>query len=79
MLAHQGVRRLHRRGAVRRAGVAVPSTSVSPGLTDAGGVRVGHGRRCNWCWHIQACDACTGAGLYDGLEWLSHQLVGAQV
>ena len=34
---------------------------------------------CNRCWHIQACDACTGAGLFDGLEWLSHQLVGAQV
>ena len=78
MLAHPGVRRLHRRGTVRWAGVAVPSTSGSPGLTD-GGIRVGQGRRGNRCWHIQACDACTGAGLYDGLEWLSHQLVGAQV
>ncbi|KAK2191896.1 hypothetical protein NP493_43g05060 [Ridgeia piscesae] len=34
---------------------------------------------CNRCWHIQACDTSTGAGLFDGLEWLSHQLVGARV
>ena len=32
---------------------------------------------CNRSWHIQACDARTGAGLADGLEWLSHQLVAA--
>ena len=37
VLAHPGLRRLHRRGTVRRAGVAVPSTSGSTGLT--GGIR----------------------------------------
>lgn len=26
-------------------------------------------------WHVQACDARSGSGLVDGLEWLSHQLV----
>ncbi|XP_035688895.1 ADP-ribosylation factor-like protein 5B [Branchiostoma floridae] len=28
----------------------------------------GHG------WHIQACCALTGEGLYQGLEWIAHQL-----
>ena len=37
VLAHPGLRRLHRRGTVRWAGVAVTSTSGSPGLTDAEG------------------------------------------
>ena len=32
---------------------------------------------CNRSWHIQACDARSGAGLAVGLEWLSHQLVAA--
>ncbi|MBL0686764.1 MAG: hypothetical protein JJV94_02925 [Sulfurospirillum sp.] len=32
---------------------------------------------CNHSWHIQACDATSGAGLFDGLEWLSHQLMAA--
>ena len=34
---------------------------------------------CSRSWHIQACDAFTGSGLADGLEWLSHQLVAAGV
>ena len=34
---------------------------------------------CSRSWHIQTCDAVTGAGLADGLEWLSHQLVAARV
>jgi len=34
---------------------------------------------CSRSWHIQACDATNGAGLADGLEWLSHQLVTARV
>ena len=49
MLAHPGLRRLHRRGSVRRAGVAVPSTRRSPGLT----VGMGQGRRCNGCEIIE--------------------------
>ncbi|XP_033738589.1 E3 ubiquitin-protein ligase TRIM23-like [Pecten maximus] len=32
---------------------------------------------CNRSWHIQACDAKTGNGLHDGLEWLSRQMVAA--
>ncbi|XP_078575617.1 E3 ubiquitin-protein ligase TRIM23-like isoform X1 [Branchiostoma floridae x Branchiostoma japonicum] len=34
---------------------------------------------CGRSWHIQACDARTGMGLHDGLDWLSHQLVAAGV
>ena len=34
---------------------------------------------CSRSWHIQACDASSGAGLYDGLDWLSHQLVATGV
>ena len=30
---------------------------------------------CNRSWHIQACDANTGTGLEEGLEWLSRQIV----
>ncbi|XP_014784130.1 E3 ubiquitin-protein ligase TRIM23 [Octopus bimaculoides] len=30
---------------------------------------------CNRSWHIQACDAKSGYGLHDGLEWLSRQMV----
>ncbi|VDI09802.1 E3 ubiquitin-protein ligase TRIM23-like [Mytilus galloprovincialis] len=32
---------------------------------------------CNRSWHIQACDANSGNGLKDGLEWLSRQMVAA--
>ncbi|CAC5386398.1 TRIM23 [Mytilus coruscus] len=32
---------------------------------------------CNRSWHIQACDAKSGYGLKDGLEWLSRQMVAA--
>eukprot|EP00090_Calanus_glacialis_P010609 TRINITY_DN19049_c0_g1_i1.p1 TRINITY_DN19049_c0_g1~~TRINITY_DN19049_c0_g1_i1.p1 ORF type:complete len:602 (-),score=134.15 TRINITY_DN19049_c0_g1_i1:284-2089(-) len=32
---------------------------------------------CGRSWHIQACDAKSGVGLQDGLEWLSRQLVAA--
>jgi len=32
---------------------------------------------CGRSWHIQACDAVSGMGLQDGLEWLSRQLVAA--
>lgn len=32
---------------------------------------------CNRSWHIQACDAKSGYGLQDGLEWLSRQMVAA--
>ena len=31
----------------------------------------------SWC--IQPCDAQSGAGLWEGLEWLSRQLVAAGV
>ncbi|XP_063728832.1 E3 ubiquitin-protein ligase TRIM23-like [Symsagittifera roscoffensis] len=34
---------------------------------------------CGRKWHIQACDAQTGVGLEDGLDWLSRQLVWAGV
>ena len=34
---------------------------------------------CGRSWHIQACDAKTGQGLQDGLEWLSRQLVAAGI
>jgi len=32
---------------------------------------------CGRSWHIQACDAKSGDGLQEGLEWLSRQLVAA--
>jgi len=32
---------------------------------------------CNRSWHVQACDANTGMGLQEGLEWLSRQIVAA--
>ena len=32
---------------------------------------------CGRSWHIQACDAVSGTGLTDGLDWLSRQLVTA--
>lgn len=32
---------------------------------------------CGRSWHIQACDAQSGAGLHDGLEWLARQLVAS--
>ncbi|XP_041358678.1 E3 ubiquitin-protein ligase TRIM23-like [Gigantopelta aegis] len=32
---------------------------------------------CSRSWHIQACDAKSGTGLSDGLEWLSRQMVAA--
>ena len=34
---------------------------------------------CSRSWHIQACDAKSGMGLHDGLEWLSRQLVATSV
>ncbi|PSN54724.1 E3 ubiquitin-protein ligase TRIM23 [Blattella germanica] len=34
---------------------------------------------CGRSWHIQACDAQSGTGLHDGLNWLSRQLVAAGV
>uniref|UniRef100_A0A1B6H0Y9 RING-type E3 ubiquitin transferase n=4 Tax=Proconiini TaxID=565685 RepID=A0A1B6H0Y9_9HEMI len=34
---------------------------------------------CGHSWHIQACDAQSGTGLRDGLDWLSRQLVAAGV
>ncbi|KAG1698132.1 E3 ubiquitin-protein ligase TRIM23 [Nymphon striatum] len=34
---------------------------------------------CGRSWHIQACDAQSGTGLYDGLDWLARQLVSAGV
>ncbi|XP_044499845.1 ADP-ribosylation factor-like protein 5 [Mangifera indica] len=30
----------------------------------------------NHDWHIQACSALTGDGLYDGLEWISQRVTG---
>jgi len=32
---------------------------------------------CGRSWHIQACDAKSGMGLQDGLDWLCRQLVAA--
>jgi len=32
---------------------------------------------CGRSWHIQACDAKSGLGLQDGLDWLCKQLVAA--
>ncbi|CAJ0968636.1 unnamed protein product, partial [Ranitomeya imitator] len=34
---------------------------------------------CGRSWYIQGCDARSGMGLYDGLDWLSRQLVAAGV
>ncbi|XP_070564281.1 E3 ubiquitin-protein ligase TRIM23-like [Ptychodera flava] len=34
---------------------------------------------CGRVWHIQGCDARSGNGLLDGLDWLSRQLVAAGV
>lgn len=34
---------------------------------------------CGHSWHVQACDALSGTGLHDGLDWLSRQLVAAGV
>lgn len=30
----------------------------------------------NHDWHIQACSALTGDGLYDGLGWIAQQVTG---
>ncbi|KAJ7294116.1 hypothetical protein O6H91_Y002500 [Diphasiastrum complanatum] len=30
----------------------------------------------NHDWHIQACCALTGEGLYDGLGWIAHRVTG---
>ncbi|XP_041044882.1 E3 ubiquitin-protein ligase TRIM23 isoform X4 [Carcharodon carcharias] len=34
---------------------------------------------CGRSWHIQGCDAQSGLGLHEGLDWLSRQLVAAGV
>ncbi|XP_072426801.1 E3 ubiquitin-protein ligase TRIM23 isoform X3 [Chiloscyllium punctatum] len=34
---------------------------------------------CGRSWHIQGCDARSGLGLHEGLDWLSRQLVAAGV
>ena len=34
---------------------------------------------CGRSWHLQACDAQSGNGLNDGLDWLSRQLVASGV
>ncbi|KAL1129474.1 hypothetical protein AAG570_014000 [Ranatra chinensis] len=34
---------------------------------------------CSHSWHLQGCSAQTGAGLYQGLDWLSSQLVASPV
>ena len=34
---------------------------------------------CGRSWHVQECNAKTGLGLLDGLDWLSRQLVAAGV
>ena len=34
---------------------------------------------CGRSWHVQECNAKTGDGLMDGLDWLSRQLVAAGV
>ncbi|XP_067425327.1 E3 ubiquitin-protein ligase TRIM23 isoform X3 [Emydura macquarii macquarii] len=34
---------------------------------------------CGHSWYIQGCDARSGMGLYEGLDWLSRQLVAAGV
>ena len=30
-------------------------------------------------WHIQACCALTGEGLYDGLGWIAQHVAGSKV
>lgn len=34
---------------------------------------------CGRSWHIRACDAQSGNGLHDGLDWLSRQLLATGV
>ncbi|XP_050532038.1 E3 ubiquitin-protein ligase TRIM23-like isoform X1 [Daktulosphaira vitifoliae] len=34
---------------------------------------------CGRSWHIQSCDAQSGNGLHDGLDWLARQLVASGV
>lgn len=34
---------------------------------------------CGRNWHIQACDAQSGIGLHEGLDWLSRQMVASGV
>ncbi|KAJ1532083.1 hypothetical protein ONE63_000712 [Megalurothrips usitatus] len=34
---------------------------------------------CGRSWHIQACDAQSGNGLHEGLDWLSRQMVASGV
>jgi len=34
---------------------------------------------CGRSWHMQACDAKSGAGLQEGLDWLCRQLVAAGI
>ncbi|XP_061763778.1 E3 ubiquitin-protein ligase TRIM23 isoform X2 [Nerophis ophidion] len=34
---------------------------------------------CGRSWHVQGCDARSGVGLHEGLDWLSRQLVAAGV
>ncbi|XP_008468289.1 E3 ubiquitin-protein ligase TRIM23-like [Diaphorina citri] len=34
---------------------------------------------CGRSWHIQACNAQSGEGLHEGLDWLSRQLIAAGV
>lgn len=34
---------------------------------------------CGRSWYIQACDAQSGQGLHEGLDWLSRQLIAAGV
>jgi tripartite motif-containing protein 23 len=34
---------------------------------------------CGRSWHIQGCDAPSGQGLTEGLDWLSRQLVASGV
>lgn len=34
---------------------------------------------CGRSWYIQGCDARSGTGLFEGLDWLSRQLVAAGV
>lgn len=34
---------------------------------------------CGRSWHIRGCDASSGEGLHDGLDWLSRQLLATGV
>lgn len=34
---------------------------------------------CGRSWHIQPCDAQSGTGLHEGLDWLARQLVASGV